>query len=132
MSFDCNGKNVMSIGVVKSAKDGTETVMIEDEANCTMTNQNKTDDSEILLNNKVPILYINCAVLHWDKASINQKPIVIISEQTSTQGTINFSQLIDYSDNTTMYTDSTPANKTINWLMDDKSENSDCENPSFV
>ena len=54
----------MSIGVVKSAKDGTETVMIEDEANCTMTNQNKTDDSEILLNNKVPILYINCAVLH--------------------------------------------------------------------
>ena len=64
LSFDCNGKNVMSIVVDKSMENGTETVMVEDKANCTMSIQNKTDDSEILLNNKVPILYINCAVLH--------------------------------------------------------------------
>ena len=34
--------------------------------------------------------------------------------------------------NTSLYTGSTPANKAINWLIDDKSENSDCENPYFV
>ena len=39
---------------------------------------------------------------------------------------------MNYSDNTTLYTGSTNANKAINWLMHDKSENSDCENPSFV
>ena len=39
---------------------------------------------------------------------------------------------MDYFDTTTLYTGSTSANKAINWLIDDKSENSDCENPYFV
>ena len=140
LTFDCNDKNVMTIVVDKSMENETETVMVEDGANCTINIQNTTGDSETLLNNIFPILHINYTTFHGDKASIEKNPIIIASEPTSTQDTINFSlvpncyldKLMDYFDITTLYTGSTPANKAINWLMDDKSENSDCENPYFV
>ena len=140
LTFDCNDKNVMSVVVDKSMEYETKTAMVEDGVNCTINIQNTTGDSKTLLHNTLPILHINYAVFRGNKESIDKNRIVIASEQTSTQGTINFSlvpncyldRLVDYFDNTTLYTGSTPANKAINWLIDDKSENSDCENTYFV
>jgi len=138
--LNCNEQNVMTINVDESMENESETVMVEDGAHCSITIQNSTGDSESYLSDKVPVLHVNYTIFHGDETSINQNPIVIATEQTSAQDTINFevvptcylNKLNDYFDNTTLYTGSTPANEAIDWLMDDKSGNSACENPFFV
>ena len=137
--LDCNGKNVISVFVDKTMENANETVMIEDGANCTMTVQKSAGDSEYLWNIE-PTIHINYTIFHGDEASIAQNPVVIISGQSSVQNTINFrvvpncyfEKLMDYFDNTTMYTGTSPTNEAIDWLMDDKSGNSQCENPYFI
>jgi len=137
--LDCNGKIVISIVIDESMENETETVMVKDGANCILTVRNSTSDTEEF-KDKTPILHIKYTIFHGDEASIKQNPIVIASEQTSAQDTINFNvvpncylkKLMDYFDITTLYTGSTPANEAIDWLMDDNSGNSQCESPNFI
>ena len=138
----CNDKNVISVYVDESMKNASETVMVEDGAKCTLTVQTvNTNSNHDYIETQVPILQINYTIFHGDKSSIEQNPIVIISEQTGTQYTRNdfrivfncyFEKLSDYFDNSTMYTGTTPANEAINWLMDNKRSNSRCNNPFFI
>ena len=137
--LDCNGKNVISIYVDESMENATETVMVENGANCTMTVQNTTGDID-WIGDKTSILHINYTIFHGNKTSIEQKPIIIFPGETQKQNTINFKvvptcyfeKLVYHLDNTTMYTGTTPANNAIDWLMNDKSGNSQCENPFFI
>eukprot|EP00751_Fragilariopsis_kerguelensis_P013233 CAMPEP_0170778146 /NCGR_PEP_ID=MMETSP0733-20121128/12218_1 /TAXON_ID=186038 /ORGANISM="Fragilariopsis kerguelensis, Strain L26-C5" /LENGTH=203 /DNA_ID=CAMNT_0011121515 /DNA_START=1 /DNA_END=610 /DNA_ORIENTATION=+ len=130
---------VISIYVDESMENATETVMVENGANCTMTVQNVIGSFD-LLGDKTPILHINYTIFHGDKSSIQLNPIVVASGQTSEQNTINFSvvptcyfeKLVYNLDNTTIYTGTTPVNEAIDWLMNDKSGNSKCENPFFI
>ena len=135
----CNENIVMSIYVDKSMERATETVLVADGANCTMTVRNSTVDTRNFCD-KTPILHINFTIFHGDKTIIQQNPIVVGSELTSKQNSINFRIVPDcyfgklhyHLDNTTMYTGTTPANEAIEWLMDDNSGNSQCENPFFI
>ena len=136
--LDCNDYKVISIYVEESMKNATETVMVKDGANCTVTVQNTTGDPNQFFRME-PILHINYTIFHGNSTSIEQDPIVIFSGETKTQNTINFKvvptcyfEKLEYLDNTTMYTDTTPANEAIDWLMEDTSDSSQCENPFFI
>ena len=140
LSLDCDEKNVMAIHVDKSMENATETVRVEDGANCTLTIRNSTGDTDSWPCDKTPIYHINYTIFHGDEASMNQNPVIVVSGQTSELDTISFrimpncyiEKLQGYVDTTAMYTGSTPTKEAIDWLMDDKSGNSMCENPFFV
>ena len=137
--LDCNGNNMISIFVEESMENASETIMVEDGANCIMTVQNTTGGSKSIFD-KTPILHINYTVFHGDKTSMKHNPIFIVSGQTSVQDTTNFRivskcyfrKLVDIVDNTTLYSGSIPANKAIDWMIEDKSGNSDCKDPFFI
>ena len=62
---------------------------------------------------------------------------IVVAESSSAKESIPecyFDKLSDYIDKTTVYTgiDYNPTAKAINWLMNDESENSMCENPFFL
>ena len=131
---------MMYVHVDKSMKNATETIMVEDGANCTLTIQNSTGNTNSWLCNKIPIYNINYTVFPGDKSNIKRNPIIVVSGQSSLQNTINFrivpncyiEKLQGYVDKTAMYTGSTPTQDAIDWLMDVKSGISACENPFVV
>eukprot|EP00751_Fragilariopsis_kerguelensis_P020402 CAMPEP_0170902806 /NCGR_PEP_ID=MMETSP0734-20130129/49308_1 /TAXON_ID=186038 /ORGANISM="Fragilariopsis kerguelensis, Strain L26-C5" /LENGTH=554 /DNA_ID=CAMNT_0011297707 /DNA_START=233 /DNA_END=1895 /DNA_ORIENTATION=- len=120
---------VMSVYVDKSMENETETVMVADGANCTLTIRNSTGDTTHGL-----------VIKFQSTSSIKKNQAVVVSGQTSEQDTINFmivpncyiEKLQGYVDLAAMYTDSTPTKEAIDWLMHDTSGNSVCENPYFV
>jgi hypothetical protein len=133
--IDCDGSNVLNIYVDKSMENQTETIMVSDGADCTMTirNDGSVDDS---------IWYADYTILHGDKQSNESNSIEIAQSSSAKESTFNFrripkcyfDKLSDYIDKSTVYTgiDYDPTAKAINWLMNDESENSICEDPFFL
>ena len=132
---------MISTYIDESMQNTSETVMVEDGANCTFSVQTVTPfKNKDFIEAQVPILQVDYTIFHGDKESIEQNPIIVLSKQGNLQNTIDFrifpqcyfTKLSDYIDNTTMYTGTAPANEAINWLMDSKRSNSQCSNPFFI
>ncbi|OEU11409.1 hypothetical protein FRACYDRAFT_245926 [Fragilariopsis cylindrus CCMP1102] len=137
--IDCDGSNVLSIYVDKSMEKQTETIMVSDGAVCNMTIRNSTSSSHFF--GKDPIWYVQYTILHEDKQSVESNSVVI-SQSFSAEDKYSYfkripncylDKLSDYIDKSTVYTavGSDPSAKAIDWLMNDESENSSCEN-SFL
>ena len=113
----------------------TETIMVSDGANCTMTIRNDGSDCD-------PIWYADYTILHEDKTSTESNSIVVAQTSSAKESTSVFrripkcylDKLSDYIDRSTVYTgiDYDPTAKAINWLMNDESENSMCEDRFFL
>jgi hypothetical protein len=133
--IDCDGSNVLNIYVDKSMENQTETIMVNDGADCTMTIRNKSS-------NDSPIWYADYTILHGDEKSIESNSIVVTQSSSAKESTYDFKRtpecyfekLSDYTDSSTVYTgiNYDPTAKAIDWLMNDESENSMCEDPSIL
>jgi hypothetical protein len=86
------------------------------------------------------IYHVDYTVFHGDEASIDNNPIVIMNADSYEDGLVYFqripdcffSKLSDYINTTTIYTASGSPNKAVNWLLEDSSGYSACENAYFV
>jgi hypothetical protein len=134
--INCDGNKVLNIYVDESMENQTETIMVNDGADCTMTIRNATssiDDS---------IWYADYAILHGDKESIESNSIVVAKSSSARESTNDFKRiperyfdkLSDHIDNSTVYAgiDYDPTAKAIDWLMNDELENSKCEDSFFL
>ncbi|OEU06031.1 L domain-like protein [Fragilariopsis cylindrus CCMP1102] len=125
--IDCDGSNVLNIYVDKSMENQTETIMVNDGADCTMTIRN---DSSYYS----PIWYADYTILHGGKKSIESNSIVVTQSSSAKESTYGFKRipvcyfdkLYDYIDSLTVYTgiNFDPTAKAIDWLINDESENS--------
>ena len=133
MILDCDGANLLMVNVDVTMTNKTETVMVDDGADCTMTVKNATSGS-------IPIWYVNYTVFHGDKESIDSDPIVMIQGDSLEEEVYHFQRIRecfivkidDYVDKTTIYTGTDPSNQAIDWLMDDSLGFSNCEDDQFI
>jgi hypothetical protein len=134
--IDCDGSNVLNVYVDKSMEKQTETIMVNDDADCSMTIRNAT-------RSKDPIWYVNYTIFHGDKKSVKSNPIVILqdfsNERTSAYfkkiPNCYFDKLSDHIiDNSTVYMgiDYDPTAKAIAWLTNDGPEDPICEDSFFL
>jgi hypothetical protein len=87
------------------------------------------------------IYYVDYTVYHGDKASIDSNPIVIMDAVDSYEDGLvyfqrtpdcYFTKLSNYINTTTIYTASSSQNEAVNWLLEDSSGYSSCEDAYFV
>jgi len=133
MVLDCDGNTVLMVNIRPDMTDQTETVMVADGAQCTMSIKNT---SSVILQ----IYFVDYTIYHGDEESIETDPIVIFRDDTSIQGIREFRRIPDcfiaklggYTNTTTVYTGNEPSNKAIQWLAEDWQGYSNCEYDSFV
>jgi len=138
LSLSCDGKNVLKSYVDESMTNKTETVMVKDDAYCTLTIENKTASRPYWKD--VPIWYFDYAVFHGDKESMNIRPTMILESHNAVKDSSSidilsncfFEKLSEYVDNTTMYVGKSPSIEAIHWLEKDNSGNSNCEFHAFL
>ena len=133
--IDCDGRNVLNIYVQKSMEDKTETIMVNDGADCTITIRNVTDGYDA-------IWYVSYTIFHGDKGSVENNPIVLQQNSSNEVSDSNFrripdcffDRLSDHIENSTVYTgiDYDPTAKAIDWLMNDESKQSMCGDSFFL
>ena len=115
----CNGKNVISIYVDKSIESADATEMIEDGAYCIMTVLNGIPDA-ILFPDKIQILYINYTFFYGEKQASIKNQLQMFQNKPMPRvlsilvSNCYFGKLLDFVDNTTIYTGTTAANEAIN------------------
>jgi hypothetical protein len=132
--IDCDGSNVLNIYVDKSTKNQTETIMVNDGADCIMTIRNDRSRTD-------PTWYADYTILHGNTKSVGSNSIVVAQSSSAKESTYNFKRipdcyfdkLSDYIDSSTVYTGIgyDPTAEAIDWLMKDALGNSLCEN-SFL
>jgi hypothetical protein len=125
----------LNIYVADSMENQTETIMVNDGADCTITIRNITIGYD-------PIWYVNYAILHGDKNSDKSNSIVAVQSSSFKESTYDFKRipecyfdkLSDYIDSSTVYIgiDYDPSAKAIDWLMNDESEDPICEDSFFL
>jgi hypothetical protein len=134
--INCDKRNVLNINVDKSMENHTETIMVNDGADCTITIKNTTSG------NVDPIWFVNYTIFYGDRASLGSEQIVVAQSFTAEDRSSTFKmipncyfdKLYDYIDKSTVYAaiDYDPSAKAIDWLMSDESENSSCDNSLFL
>jgi hypothetical protein len=137
--IDCDGSTVLNIYVDKSMENQSETIMVNDGADCTVTIRNTTSTGSVISDSD-PVWYVNYSILHGDKKSVETNSIVVAQSFSAEDTSSNFkripecyfSKLSDFIDNSTVYTGYSPTVKAIDWLMNDESENSSCEDSFFL
>lgn len=133
MIIDCDGKNLLKTTIDPEMENKTETIRVSDGASCTMMVKNST----ISINK---VWYVNYTVFHGDETSINNEPIVMAKGNSFEEEIITFRRVKDcffekldgIIDRNTIYTDNGPSNQAVEWLMNDPSAFSNCEDPFFV
>jgi hypothetical protein len=140
--IDCDETNVLSIYIDESTENQTETIMVNDGANCTITTRNETSARGYRFVDADPIWYVRYTIFHGDKTSVESHPIVVAQSFSGFDRFSHFkripeclfSELSGHIDNVTVYTGILidPSAKAIEWLMNDESENSMCEDSFFL
>ena len=133
MVLDCDGNTVLMVNIRQDMIGQTETVMVADGAQCTMSIKNTT--SVIL-----QIYFVDYTIYHGDEESIESDPIAIFRDDTAIQGIREFRRIPEcyitklggYTNTTTIYTGNEPSNKAIQWLAADWQGFSNCGYDSFV
>jgi hypothetical protein len=140
--IDCDERSVLSMYVDKSMENHTETIMVNDGANCSITIRNETSARGYRFVDADTIWYVKYTIFHGDKTSMENNSIVVAQSFSGFDRYSNFkripeclfSKLSDHFDNSTVYTGIyiDPSAKAIDWLMNDGSENSMCEDSFFL
>jgi hypothetical protein len=131
--LNCDGNKVLNIYVDESMENATETVMVNDGADCSMTIRNDSGFD--------PIWYADYTILYGDEKSTESNSIVVAQSSSAKESTYDFKRipecyfdkLSEYIDNSTVYAgiDYDPTAKAIDWLMNDGSEDPICEDSFF-
>jgi hypothetical protein len=146
LALDCNGKNVLTIYIEPTMVHNSETVMVEDGANCSLVVRNTTHEDqghsndfynaeEFVLND--PIWYVNYTVFNGNNET---ERIEILTQDSREKANVNFRtipecyfrKLENYVDSVSFYTAFGPSLEAINWLLDDDTGNTQCEDDQFI
>jgi hypothetical protein len=129
----------LNIYVDKLMENQTETIMVNDGADCTMTIRN---DSSKLDWESDPIWYVKYTILHGDKKSIGSNSIVVAQSSSAKESTYDFKRipecyfdkLSDHINKSIVYAgiEYDPTAKAIDWLVNDKSGKLICEDSFFL
>jgi len=133
--LDCDDKNVLSIYISESMENQTETVMVEDGSNCTLTIRNNTAFRDIDSPTNDPILFVDYTIFHGKSENIE-----ILTSHSNLFATENFrripecyfSKLESHIDAKSMYVGSGLSHVAFNWLLDHESKASNCEDDFFL
>lgn len=153
--LECNDVVVLSIDIDKSMENNTETIMVEDGANCKLTVEGSkqnffppgTDQFNFMKAVEWgktnycddPIWFVNYTIFHQKESATGMEEIEIITQHSSKKETEWFrripecyiTSLEDFIDSTSIYTSQSPATKALKWLMEDDSSHSECEHLFF-
>jgi len=138
-ALDCDSKNVLTVYIVEAMVGNSETVMVEDGANCTLIIRNTTTSSTPDLAIDDPILFINYTIFH--ERGIENEKIEILSQSSSEKRRANFKRIPECYfkklrndiEVRSLYTASGPSNKAIDWLLEEgNTKNSQCEEDEFI
>ena len=142
-ALDCNGKNVMIVYIKDSMINQTETVKIEDGAHCTIVLQNSTTSGKSDLYEDEPIWFVDYTVFHeatFVKNDDDKKKNITILSRNSNVSSVSFKivpgcffdVLGGYIDEEFIYTDLEQiSNEAIEWLKNDNSTTSRCDDAFF-
>jgi len=129
LSLDCNGKHVFSVDIDQSMESKSETVMVEDGADCTMVIRNTVSPPNL----DSPIWFVDYELFHGDEKF---KILTQITQSSSEMEVVEFSLVpecfFSFSDSENMYTGSGPSINAIDWLLNDDSGNSQCEDELLI
>merc|ERR1712127_1173599 len=136
----------MTVYVDQSMEGISETVMVEDGANCTLLARNNTNNGEVLQKHDFmpcgaqPIWFINYTLFHGNSAGMDSESIEILTHQSFETETVNFKRFPDCYfrklgerfELSTLYTATNPHNKAVDWLSQDIPAVSTCEDDLFI
>jgi cell division protein FtsB len=132
-SLDCNGRNVLTVYIQEIMVSNSETVMVEDGANCELVVRNTTANIFAIDD---PIWFVNYTLFHGDE----NKSVKILTQNSKDKETANFvripecyfRKLENHVDVESIYTATGPSNQAIRWLLKDRTGHSDCEDDNFI
>jgi hypothetical protein len=133
-SLDCNGRNVLTIYIQERMVSNSETVMVEDGASCKLVVRNTTTNIDFATD--APIWFVNYTLFHLDES----KTFEILTRNSGDEEIANFvripqcyfRKLENHVDTASIYTASGPLNDAIDWLLNDQTGNSQCEDENFI
>eukprot|EP00531_Pseudo-nitzschia_arenysensis_P000586 CAMPEP_0116127834 /NCGR_PEP_ID=MMETSP0329-20121206/7043_1 /TAXON_ID=697910 /ORGANISM="Pseudo-nitzschia arenysensis, Strain B593" /LENGTH=1048 /DNA_ID=CAMNT_0003621943 /DNA_START=256 /DNA_END=3405 /DNA_ORIENTATION=+ len=133
LSVICEGKNVLSVNINEEMELQTETILVPDGAKCGVSIKNVTAGLR-----RLP--YVNYTVFHGDEKSIETDPIVIFQADSFEENFKSFERIPDcffekldgHVERSTMYTGDDISNQAIQWLLEDSSGFSNCEDNQFL
>jgi len=130
--LECDGKTVLSSYITPGMANNSETVKVEDGANCSLVIRNttriKTQNSRYPSD---PIWFVNYTIFHGEE----NETIEILTQQSGEKESVNFkripecflTELGNITDTVSIYTSSGPSNQAVAWLVEDDPEKSQCE-----
>ena len=138
-ALDCDGKNMLTVYIEPTMINKSETVMVDDGANCILEVESTiTSDGEIARDD--PLWLVDYTVFHGDEDDNDREPVPILTQQSRQMDVVHFKRipnsclqtLGDHVDIASIYTDSDPSNEAIKWLVEVDAENSQCEDEFFL
>jgi len=139
-ALDCDEKDVLELFIDKTMEHNSETMMIQDGANCTLILRNSTNHNSPDTRYDDPIWFVNYTVYHGDKDDVKKQKIEILTqnsneteEETFRRIPICYFRKLGIIEN--FYTRSDPSSKAIDWLMGDyevETLKSECEDDAFI
>jgi len=128
IALECNGINVLSVNIEQSMENSSESVMVEDGADCTLAVTNSSI---------YPRWGIDYTIFHGE---IGKERIEIMTQNSNEIEAVKFKRipecyiqrLKEHLDLETIYTSSGPSQNAINWLIDDDSEHFRCEDEFLI
>jgi len=138
-SLDCDGKNVLTVYIDETMSNSSQTVKVANGADCSLVVVNTTTNSDRQWDDP-PIWYIDYTLYHGEKGYVEDENVEILTRRTNEVSEANFKripecyfkELKDFVGIETIYTASEASNRAIDWLIDDKTGNSECGEESFV
>merc|ERR1719491_2215100 len=91
LMLDCDGKNFLMVNTAGEMKNKTETVMVPDGKNCTITTPNNTGDETGAFTAHVN--FVAYTVYHGDEQRTEANPIVIFQGNSSEAETSSFQRV---------------------------------------
>jgi hypothetical protein len=141
LMLECNGRIVLSVDIEESMANESETVFVEDKANCTLTITNSTSiylpdvedgmksghDFDFNWICREPILFVDYTILHGNANATHMKPIEVLTHSSEKKKEISFGRmpqcyvdkLEDYMDITSIYNNISPSSEAAYWLRED-------------
>ena len=140
MSLDCDGKNVMTVYVDNSMVNQSQTVMVEDGAQCTLVVRSTTTNLDIIDDD--PIWYIDYTIFYDEPISGNNafETVEILTGDSADVESVTFTRipecyfekLHNHLDVEAMYTGNSSSNQAVDWLLEDADPKLQCEDPNFL
>jgi len=145
MSLECDGKHVLSVSISKQMIGQWETAMTQEAAECRVSVRagNQFMGVEyIIFHGNEPIIDGDAIEIlqsgtTWDNVNnpvldIYDLPTEVKWEDFNPIPKCYFTKLSEYIPKSMMYTGSSPGNNAIRWLLNDSTENSNCEDEFFI